>query len=167
MREVEAESSTWIGIPCKSNSGKGDSNNDGRSSVRRSPGYIERMYVFMARSCRLVLATSYHIDAARSTCAIESTLSCFCNFLCCCIAKTKPPALSYIQSVPMASGKHIFMSMRVLLTSQAFSSSILPFLLIFVKFFRQISNYSPALPENSCGGTIAGLRIRLVRDGKA
>ena len=38
MREVEAESSTWIGIPCKSNSGKGDSNKDGRSSVKAIMG---------------------------------------------------------------------------------------------------------------------------------
>ena len=94
---------------------------------RDLPGYIERMHVFLAGSYRLVPAAKYHIDATLQLFAIEFTFSCFCNYLCCGIASTKPLALPYIPSVPVAYGKHILMSMAVLLTSQASRSSILRF----------------------------------------
>ena len=109
---------------------------------RDQSGYIGRMHVFLARSYRLVPAAKYHIDATLQLFAIENTFSCFCNYLCCGIASTKPLALPYIPSVPMASGKHIFMSVAVLLTSQASTSSILPFAPYFVYFHQVFNNFT-------------------------
>ena len=102
------------------------------------------MHVFLARSYRLVPAAKYHIDATLQLFAIESTFSCFCNYLCSGIASTKPLALPYIPPVPMASGKHIFMSVAVLLTSQASTSSIPRFAPYFVYFHHNFNIFSKA-----------------------
>ena len=52
---------------------------------RDPPGCIERMHVFLARSCRSVRATTYHIDATCQTLAIEIRQSRFCNHYCCAV----------------------------------------------------------------------------------
>ena len=111
---------------------------------RDQSGNTGRMHVFLARSYRLVPAAKYHIDATLQLFAIQNTFSCFCNYLCSGIASTKPLALPYIPPVPMASGKHIFMSVAVLLTSQASTSSILPFAPYFVYFHHNFNIFSKA-----------------------
>ena len=64
--------------------------------------------------------------------------------MCCGIASTKSCSLWYIPSAPMASGKHIFVSMAVLLTSQASTSSILPFAPCFVYCHHTFNNSTKA-----------------------
>ena len=103
---------------------------------RDLPGYIERMHVFLARSCRSVRAAIYHIDATCQTLAIEIRQSRFCNYFCCAVVHVSATAITYFLHEQVSS---IDPSQNVVgraLCSLASSSSNFPFSPFFAQFQR-------------------------------
>ena len=103
---------------------------------RDLPGYIERMRVFLARPCRSVRATIYHIDATCQTLAIEIRVSRFCNHFCCGFVYVSATAIKYFWLGQVASRGPCRYVVGELLVIRPLLASNFPFSPFFAQFQR-------------------------------
>ena len=116
---------------------------------RDLPGYIERMHVFLARSCRSVRAAIYHIDATCQTLAIEIRLSRFCNYFCCAVVHVSATAIKYFLHEQVASIDPSQNVVGELLALRPLPAPNFRFLRFSPNFSEVCPEYSPALPGDN------------------
>ena len=116
---------------------------------RDLPGYIERIHVFLARSCRSVRATIHHIDATCQTLAIEIRLSRFCNYFCCAVVLRQCDCHQIFWHEQVASIDPSQNVVGELLALRPLPAPNFRFLRFSPNFSEVCPEYSPALPRNN------------------
>ena len=116
---------------------------------RDQSGYIGRMHVFLARSCRSVRAGIYHIDATCQSLAIESRISRFCNYFCCAVVHVSATAIKYFWHEQVASIDPSQNVVGELLALRPLPAPNFRFLRFSPNFSEVCPEYSPALPGDN------------------